>query len=97
MKRLVVFLVLLASVLSIKAAEMYVEVSPDGSTITFYYDDLKSSREGTVYEIDENSESEKNWLHFLFYNEEEVMNITTAVTVPLQMPVRQVPKDGFVN
>ena len=79
MKRLVVFLVLLASVLSIKAAEMYVEVSPDGSTITFYYDDLKSSREGTVYEIDENSESEKNWLHFLFYNEEEVMNITTAV------------------
>ena len=48
MKRLVVFLVLLASVLSIKAAEMYVEISPDGSTITFYYDDLKSSREGIL-------------------------------------------------
>jgi len=79
MKRLVVFLVLLASMLSIKAAEMYVVKSTDGSTITFYYDDLKSSREGTVYEIDENSESEKNWLHFLFYNEEEAMNITTAV------------------
>ena len=79
MKRLVVFLVLLASMLSIKAEEMYVVKSTDGSTLTFYYDDLKSSREGEVYEIDENSESEKSWLHFLFYNEEEVMNITTAV------------------
>ena len=53
MKRLVVFLVLLASMLSIKAAEMYVVKSTDGSTITFYYDDLKSSREGTVFGINE--------------------------------------------
>ena len=53
MKRLVVFLALLASMLSIKAAVMYVEISPDGSTLTFYYDDLKSSREGTVYGINE--------------------------------------------
>ena len=53
MKRLVVFLVLLASMLSIKAAEMYVVKSTDGSTITFYYDDLKSSREGEVYGVDE--------------------------------------------
>ena len=53
MKRLVVFLVLLASMLSIKAAEMYVVKSSDGSTLTFYYDDLKSSREGTVYGVDE--------------------------------------------
>ena len=51
MKRLVVFLVLFASMLSIKAAEMYVVISPDGSTITFYYDDLKSSREGEVHEL----------------------------------------------
>ena len=53
MKRLVVFLALLASMLSIKAAVMYVEISPDGSTLTFYYDDLKSLREGTVYGINE--------------------------------------------
>lgn len=55
MKRLVVFLVLLASMLSIKAAEMYVVKSTGDilNTVTFYYDDLKSSREGEVYGIDE--------------------------------------------
>ena len=53
MKRLVLFLVLFASMLSIKAEEMYVEISPNGSTLTFYYDDLKSSREGTVFGINE--------------------------------------------
>ena len=53
MKRLVLFLVLLASMLSIKAEEMYAEISPNGSTLTFYYDDLKSSREGTVFGINE--------------------------------------------
>ena len=47
------FLVLFASMLSIKAEEMYVVKSSDGSTLTFYYDDLKSSREGTVFGINE--------------------------------------------
>ena len=71
MKRLVVFLVLLASMLSIKAAEMYVVKSTDGSTLTFYYDDLKSSREGTVYGIDE-------WRNLRFnYSMKE--DITSAV------------------
>lgn len=71
MKRLVVFLVLLASMLSIKAAEMYVVKSTDGSTITFYYDDLKSSREGEVYEIDE-------WSNLRF-NSSKKKDITSAV------------------
>ena len=67
MKRLVVFLVLLASVLSIKAAEMYVEISPDGSTLTFYYDDLKSSREG----VDE--------VYHFYWHEFEDVNVTKVV------------------
>ena len=76
MKRLVVFLALLASMLSIKAEEMYVEISPNGSTITFYYDDLKSSREGAVYEIDGDV-----WKNQLLdcCGEGWVKNITTAV------------------
>ena len=76
MKRLVVFLVLLASMLSIKAEEMYVVKSSDGSTLTFYYDDLKSSREGTVYEIDGDV-----WKNKLLdcCGEGWVKNITTAV------------------
>ena len=64
MKRLVVFLVLLASMLSIKAAEMYVVISPDGSTITFYYDDLKSSREGTTYKISDGRIWQNNYLEY---------------------------------
>jgi surface protein len=59
MKRLVVFLVLLASVLSIKAAEMYVVISTDGSTVTFYYDDEKYSKEGIVCGIEDGTWCEK--------------------------------------
>ncbi len=67
MKRLVVFLVLLASMLSIKAAEMYVVISTDGSTLTFYYDDLKSSREG----VDE--------VYHFYWHEFEDVNVTKVV------------------
>ena len=71
MKRLVLFLALLASMLSIKAAEMYVVISTDGSTITFYYDDLKSSREGEVFGVDE-------WSNLRF-NSSKKKDITSAV------------------
>ena len=54
MKRFVLLMAMLASMLSIKAAEMYVVKSTGDilNTVTFYYDDLKSSREGEVYGID---------------------------------------------
>ena len=36
------------------AAEAYVVKSTDGKTLTFYYDDNKASREGTVYDLSQN-------------------------------------------
>ena len=42
-----------ANPMSVLAQEAYAVVSPDSTTLTFYYDKNKSSRQGTAYELDE--------------------------------------------
>ena len=37
--------------MSVLAQEAYAVVSPDSTTLTFYYDKNKSSRQGTAYEL----------------------------------------------
>ena len=50
MKKLFLLLVLaLALPMTVAAREMYVVVSNDGQTMTFYYDEAKSYRAGTIY------------------------------------------------
>ncbi len=40
---------MLTSAISIKAQEAYAVISEDGTTLTFFYDNIKDSREGTIF------------------------------------------------
>ena len=51
--RLLSILFLSAISISALAQEAYAVVSPDNTTLTFYYDKKKASREGTAYELNE--------------------------------------------
>ena len=55
MKKVLTIIALLASTMNaLWAAEAYVVKSTDGKTLTFYHDDNKATREGTVYGMNDN-------------------------------------------
>ncbi|MDD6001319.1 MAG: BspA family leucine-rich repeat surface protein [Bacteroidales bacterium] len=47
--------ILILSTASISAQEAYALMSPDSTTLTFYYDTQKATREGTAYELNDNN------------------------------------------
>ncbi|MBR7012791.1 MAG: BspA family leucine-rich repeat surface protein [Muribaculaceae bacterium] len=49
--RAVAFMVTLACALGASAAEAYACYTPSNTTLTFYYDNLRSSRSGTTYDL----------------------------------------------
>lgn len=62
MKRILFILfVFLASAVGVKAQEAYAVLSEDEKTLTFYCDDNKNSREGTLYELNE-GKNDPDWL-----------------------------------
>ena len=48
--------ILILSTASISAQEAYALMSPDSTTLTFYYDTQKATREGTAFELNHNGE-----------------------------------------
>ena len=50
-KLLILWLMLLAGASGLRAAEAYAVRSTDSKTLTFYYDNARSSRTGTAYDI----------------------------------------------
>ena len=58
--------------------EAYAIMSPDGTTLTFYYDNKKASRQGTAYEINA-EDSIPKWVKFDEYSTPENPNFTTVV------------------
>ncbi len=49
--RLVALVAALACALGASAAEAYANYTPDNTTLTFYYDNLRSTRTGTTYDL----------------------------------------------
>ena len=50
-RKLFILFALFASAVGMKAQEAYAVLSEDGTTFTFYYDNIKESREGTTYAL----------------------------------------------
>ena len=55
--RMVVLLITLMSALGVNAAEAYACYTSENTTLTFYYDNLRSSRPGTIYDLNTNANS----------------------------------------
>ncbi len=53
--RLYVLVVAMMSALSLHAQEAYANYTPSDSTLTFYYDNQRSSRTGTTYDMNTGS------------------------------------------
>lgn len=70
-RKLFILFALFASAVGMKAQEAYAVLSEDGTTFTFYYDNIKESREGTTYAL--NTGRKTTW-----YND-DVSTITTVV------------------
>ena len=49
--RLAVLLAAMMCALGAAAAEAYANYTPSNTTLTFYYDDLRSTRPGTTYDL----------------------------------------------
>ena len=49
--RLVALVAAMMCALGIQAAEAYANYTPSNTTLTFYYDNLRSSRTGTTYDM----------------------------------------------
>ena len=60
------------------AQEAYAVKSPDRTTLNFYYDKKKSSRQGTAYKINA-EDSIPKWVKFDEYSTPENPNFTTVV------------------
>ena len=60
------------------AQEAYAVMSPDSTTLTFYYDTKKASRQGTAYEIHA-EDSIPKWLKFNEYSNPKNPNFTTVI------------------
>ena len=52
-RKLFLLFVMLASAVGIRAQEAYAVLSEDETTLTFYYDNDKNSREGTKYNLND--------------------------------------------
>ena len=50
---LMALLLVMLTSLATRAAEAYACYTPANTTLTFYYDDLRSSRTGTTYDLNE--------------------------------------------
>ena len=48
--------------MSAKAQEAYACYTPDNTTLTFYYDDQRSAREGTTYDLN-TGDDEPGWYY----------------------------------
>ena len=70
-RKLFILFVLLANAVGMKAQEAYAVLSEDGTTFTFYYDNIKESREGTTYAL--NTGIKTTW------DNDDVSTITTVV------------------
>ena len=71
--RLVVLLAALMCALGAVAAEAYANYTPSNTTLTFYYDNLRSSRTGTTYNLNTGS-SNPGW-----YTDGTNANVTKVV------------------
>ncbi len=60
------------------AQEAYAVMSPDGTTLTFYYDTKKASRKGTAYKINA-KDSIPKWSKFDEYSNPKNPNFTTVI------------------
>ncbi|WP_155993294.1 BspA family leucine-rich repeat surface protein, partial [Bacteroides sp. Ga6A2] len=58
--------------------EAYAVISPDSTTLTFYYDNLKASRQGTAYEINA-EDSIPKWVKLDEHSEPKNPNFTIVV------------------
>ena len=74
--RMVVLLITLMSALGANAAEAYACYTPGNTTLTFYYDDLRSTRTGTTYDLKTEAESP------YWYTEDIYTNVTKVVFDP---------------
>ena len=80
--RLLSILSLCATSISAMAQEAYAVMSKDSTTLTFYYDNKKASREGTAYELNPGDNSPK-WVktkdHIILYTTDNDVDFTTVV------------------
>ena len=79
--RLLSILFLCTNSISAMAQEAYAVMSPDSTTLTFYYDNKKASREGTAYELNI-GENRPKWIKAKIKEskkESENPNFTTVV------------------
>ena len=80
--RLLSILFLCAISISAMAQEAYAVMSKDSTTLTFYYDNKKASREGTAYELnpgENRPELEKTKDHIILYTTDNDVDFTTVV------------------
>jgi hypothetical protein len=63
--------------MSAAAAEAYACYTSSNHTLTFYYDNLRSSRSGTTYDLN-TGESEPDWLYYSEYVAQVVFNSSFA-------------------
>ena len=80
--RLLSILFLCAISISATAQEAYAVMSKDCTTLTFYYDSKKASREGTAYELnpgENRPELEKTKDHIILYTTDNDVDFTTVV------------------
>ena len=73
--RLVAMVAAMLCALSASAAEAYANYTPSNTTLTFYYDNQRSSRTGTTYDL--GTEVLPNW-----YNDGTYSNVTAVVFAP---------------
>ena len=66
---------------SVKAQEAYAHLSMDSSTLTFYYDSNRSSRHGSTYDLNTES-NEPRWVHYTEDTEQVVFDPSFADARP---------------
>ena len=66
---------------SVKAQEAYAHLSMDRSTLTFYYDNNRRTRQGSTYDLNTGS-NEPRWVHFTEETEQVVFDPSFADARP---------------
>ena len=86
--RLVVLMAAVMCALGASAIEAYANYTPSNTTLTFYYDNLRSSRTGTTYDLNPAS-TNPGW-----YTDGTNANVTKVVFNSSPMPARRPPIIG---